>query len=122
MEKPFTQIARQLNTRDCLWTKYEATAFARVFSIPRIFRDFLNSGAKLFPFRFRTKMSTELWGKTASTVGFLSATTRYWTKTEKSFDGMRPGRTSMIVNMPKIVCGMKPSHCPKKSNDLRCSR
>ena len=46
MEKPFTQIAQQLSTLGCLWTKYEPTTFARVFSIPRIFKDFLNNGAE----------------------------------------------------------------------------
>jgi len=51
-------------------TKYEPTTFARVFSIPRIFKDFLNNGAELFPLQFRSKTSIELWGKTASTVGF----------------------------------------------------
>src|ERR1700676_1132358 len=122
MEKPFTQIAQQLSTLGCLWTKYEPTTFARVFSIPRIFKDFLNNGAELFPLQFHSKTSIELWGKTASTVGFLSAITHYWTKTETSFDGMRPQQISMIVNVPKIACGMKPSRCAKRSCALRCSR
>jgi len=65
----FTQIAQQLEYTGLSLDEVRADDFRSRVSIPRIFKDFLNNGAELFPLQFRSKTSIELWGKTEY-VGF----------------------------------------------------